>query len=55
MNRSICIQPQVEQDIHDIYSYLAEIDQDRAMVFFDAMRLKSLFHLKPVISWIESL
>ena len=38
MNRSISVQPQVSQDIDQVYRYFAETDRDRAMVFFDAVR-----------------
>jgi toxin ParE1/3/4 len=39
MSRSICVLPRVEQDINEIYRYLAKTDRDRAMAFFDAARL----------------
>jgi toxin ParE1/3/4 len=39
MSHSICVLPRVEQDINKIYRYMAKTDRDRAMLFFDAVRL----------------
>ena len=38
MSHSICVLPQVEQDINEIYRYMAKTDRGRAMMFFDAVR-----------------
>jgi toxin ParE1/3/4 len=39
MSHSIRVLPRMEQDINQIYRYMAETDRDRAMAFFDAVRV----------------
>ena len=38
MTRKILVLPEAEYDIEDTYNYIAEINSDRAMQFFDAAR-----------------
>lgn len=38
MSHSICVLPQVEQDIDKLCRHMTKTDRDRAMMFFDAVR-----------------